>query len=176
MTTSSDPIVERVITERTKQGKILSYKFLVDGKEVPEDMKYCPVCKNILLKTAFTSSGTACAECARQKAREYYERVKHDAQWIRNRNAKAKKDGLEKKLRAIEHMGGVCQDCKKSYPPPVFDFHHLDPSEKELNLGDIMRRKDFSTIEKELSKCVLLCANCHRIRHFEGGFNEVGSS
>lgn len=167
---------KRVIDQRDEKGRIKSYKYLVDGKEVPEGKKYCPVCKTILPVEKFTKEGRACAECARKRARDYYDKVKHDAQWIRNRNEKAKKDGLEKKLRAIEHMGGVCQDCKKSYPPPVFDFHHLDPSEKELNLGDIMRRKDFSTIEKELSKCVLLCANCHRIRHFEGGLDEVRNS
>ena len=167
---------KRVVSERDEKGRIKSYKYLVNGKEVPEGKKYCPECKQILDKTSFTEKGTACKECSNKKARAYYEKVKKDAQWIRNRNAKAKKDGLEKKLKAIKYMGGVCQDCKKSYPPPVFDFHHLDPSEKELNLGDIMRRKDFSTIEKELSKCVLLCANCHRIRHFEGGLDEVRNS
>jgi hypothetical protein len=167
---------QRFVSERDAKGRIKAYKYLVDGKEVPENQKYCPICCSILCKTKFSSRGTACKECANKKARDYYERVKHDAKWIENRNVKARKDGLAKKLRAIEHMGGVCQDCKCSYPPPVFDFHHLDPLEKELNLGDIMRRKDFSTIEKELSKCVLLCANCHRIRHFEGGLNEVRES
>ena len=167
---------KRFVETRDEKGRIKSYKYLVDKKEVPEGKKYCPECAQILDKNKFSAKGTSCRECANKKSREYYEKVKKDAQWIRNRNARAKKDGLEKKLKAIKHMGGVCQDCKKSYPPPVFDFHHLDPSEKELNLGDIMRRKDFSTIEKELSKCVLLCANCHRIRHFEGGLNEVRES
>lgn len=167
---------ERVISERDEKGRIKSYKYLVDGKEVPEDKKYCASCSSILPKEAFSQKGTSCRECANKRSREYYDKVKHNAKWIRDRNERVKKDGVAKKLRAIEHMGGVCQDCKGSFPPPVFDFHHLDPSEKELNLGDIMRRKDFSTIEKELSKCVLLCANCHRIRHFEGGLDEVGNS
>ena len=77
---------------------------------------------------------------------------------------------------AVEYLGGACHDCGGKFPLPVYDFHHLDPTEKEHNLGNILRRKNFSEIEKELSKCVLLCANCHRIRHFEGGKNEVKRS
>ena len=50
----------------------------------------------------------------------------------------------------------------------VFDFHHLDPSEKEHSIAD-MRRNGFSKLNiiKEVNKCICLCANCHRILHFE---------
>jgi hypothetical protein len=64
-------------------------------------------------------------------------------------------------------MGSSCVDCGISYPNThysVFDFHHLDPSEKDVDWSKL-RLRSWDKIVKELSKCVLLCSNCHRIRH-----------
>lgn len=68
------------------------------------------------------------------------------------------------KAEEVARMGGVCQDCRDSFHPDVFDFHHEDPATKEfqwtrLRLFSAQRRR------AELAKCVLLCANCHRLRH-----------
>lgn len=159
-------IKERRINERSPEGKILSSTFLVDGQEVPKDKKYCASCDSIKEIEKFSSKGSSCRECASARAREYYHRVKKDAKWVMNRNEKAAKEGFEKKERAVNYKGGKCADCSGVFPLPVYDFHHLDPSEKEQNIGDIIRRKEFEEIKVELEKCVLLCANCHRIRHF----------
>lgn len=71
---------------------------------------------------------------------------------------------IEIKQKAIDYLGGKCQDCGLIDIPCVYDFHHLDPSEKELAFGS-RGGKSFETLKKELDKCVLLCANCHRKRH-----------
>lgn len=163
---------ERNVTRRGADGKIQSIQYLVDGKPVPQGYKYCPACQQILELSLFSSRGNACKECAKARARAWYEEAKQNPDWIKKRNERVTKDGVEKKKRAIAFLGGKCQDCGGVFHPAVFDFHHLDPSQKEHNLGNILRRKDFSSIEKELTKCVLLCANCHRLRHFEGGKNE----
>jgi hypothetical protein len=70
----------------------------------------------------------------------------------------------ERKRWAIEHKGGICVDCKQSYHPAAFQFHHLDPSKKEFswNKG---RLRSLKSVKKELENCILLCANCHFIRH-----------
>jgi len=68
------------------------------------------------------------------------------------------------KIKAIQYLGGKCQDCGLVDSPCVYDFHHLDPSKKELAFGK-RGGKSFETIKSELDKCVLLCANCHRKRH-----------
>jgi hypothetical protein len=70
----------------------------------------------------------------------------------------------DKKKEAIEFMGGKCIDCKGVFHPAVYQFHHLDPKTKEFSWGK-GRLKNFEKIKKELAKCVLLCANCHVIRH-----------
>jgi predicted HNH restriction endonuclease len=69
------------------------------------------------------------------------------------------------KLRAVEYMGGVCMDCKGAFHIAAFDFHHIDPREPDLIPSWLSR--SWANIEAELSKCVMLCANCHRIRHHE---------
>jgi hypothetical protein len=75
-----------------------------------------------------------------------------------------KKRNQAKKIKAIEYLGGVCFDCKLVYPPRVYDFHHLDPTQKDFTIARIIGRS-WDKIIPELDKCVLLCANCHRLRH-----------
>lgn len=69
------------------------------------------------------------------------------------------------KLLAIEYKGGVCHDCGESYHPAVYDFHHLNPSEKDFSIGRRKSLKFSQELKDELDKCVLLCSNCHRVRH-----------
>lgn len=70
----------------------------------------------------------------------------------------------KRKKEAINYMGGVCSDCNNSFHPAAFEFHHLNPSKKEYQ-WDKMRLISKDKMYTELDKCVMLCANCHRIRH-----------
>lgn len=71
----------------------------------------------------------------------------------------------EVKKRAVEYLGGKCVDCEKEYPPVVFDFDHIDPTVKSFKIsGKAIYR--WHEIKKELDKCQLRCANCHRLRHY----------
>lgn len=70
------------------------------------------------------------------------------------------------KRRAVECLGGACVDCGlRSELLNVYDFHHLDPAQKEFNLGTIIKSADWTIVERELKKCALLCVICHRTRH-----------
>ena len=87
--------------------------------------------------------------------------------YIRDRDrVRIRNNREDKKTLLAEHFGNKCVDCGKSYPPCVYDYHHRDPSTKEFEIGSKM----FYTLERliaEGEKCDLLCANCHRIRHFD---------
>lgn len=85
------------------------------------------------------------------------ERRKKHADQARNR-------GRLRKLEAVQYLGGVCKDCQQEYHPAVYEFHHLEPLEKDMNGSQFLQRKR-EDMFKELDKCVLLCANCHRMRH-----------
>lgn len=68
------------------------------------------------------------------------------------------------KEKIIQDMGGKCADCGKSYSYEIYDFHHIDPTQKEYNWKE-MKGFNEKKRNKELSKCILLCANCHKSRH-----------
>lgn len=71
------------------------------------------------------------------------------------------------KKKMVEHKGGKCEDCGDgSLCADIYDFHHLNPDEKDFNLSKSLTDGiTWDDIIKELKKCVLLCSNCHRIRH-----------
>ena len=74
---------------------------------------------------------------------------------------------IKRKINAIKYKGSSCIDCGISYPNEpyvVFDFHHRDPSEKDVDWGKLKLRSQ-KAINTELDKCDLLCSNCHRKRH-----------
>ena len=72
---------------------------------------------------------------------------------------------VKNKLKGIEYLGGKCAHCGiVSEHRSIYDFHHLDKKEKEADPGSLLHYS-WTRIQKELDKCILLCANCHRIEH-----------
>jgi hypothetical protein len=111
--------------------------------------KKCSDCKEEKLLTEFYSKGdrfqSKCKSC-------------HNAYCIQR--------WIKHKLDAIEYKGGRCFDCRQTFPYPVYEFHHLDPKQKDVAWNKL-RLRSKKARQEELDKCVLLCANCHRIRHHE---------
>lgn len=57
-----------------------------------------------------------------------------------------------------------CENCGENFPP-CLDFHHKD-SDKEYLVSTMPNNgRSWDSILKEISKCQLLCANCHRKEH-----------
>lgn len=111
------------------------------------DMRKCKVC-GVSDSEKFCPSDNKnwCSEC-----RSIYNREK----------------GLYLKLKAIEFMGGKCCKCGYDKVVSAFDFHHEDNNSKEFLLSSLFKKGAYwDEIEKELKKCILLCANCHRELHY----------
>ena len=58
-----------------------------------------------------------------------------------------------------------CKICRYSKCLEAIEFHHINPALKEWKLSDLITHKR-ETIEIELSKGILVCANCHREIHY----------
>ena|SRR3989304_3347259 len=80
-----------------------------------------------------------------------------------------KKDVIQRKQlrkkQAVEYKGGKCEKCEYNKCIWALEFHHKHKSDKEFNLSTLMRYS-FEKIKKELDKCNLICANCHRETEF----------
>jgi hypothetical protein len=58
-----------------------------------------------------------------------------------------------------------CADCHVKYPYFVMDFHHEDGKGENIS-NMVARNVSVITLLSEIFKCIVLCANCHRIRSY----------
>lgn len=72
--------------------------------------------------------------------------------------------GHQKRLKAVEKLGGKCIICGYCRYTGSLDIHHLDPSKKDTKFSQ-MRGWTWERILKEIDNCVLLCKNCHSELH-----------
>lgn len=77
---------------------------------------------------------------------------------------KQREDKRARKLWAIDYLGGKCCSCNLTYHPSVYEFHHIDPTLKDRDPSKMLQLS-LSKLQVELDKCLLLCANCHRLHH-----------
>jgi len=67
------------------------------------------------------------------------------------------------KLKLIEYKGGKCCFCNYNKCVGALHFHHVNPNEKDFNIGGT--NLSFEKLKKEVDKCVLVCSNCHSEIH-----------
>lgn len=67
-----------------------------------------------------------------------------------------------------KYLRGKCSICGIEYNGEngaIFDFHHINPEEKEYRPSTLSSIADWERVKKELDKCILVCSNCHRLIH-----------
>lgn len=103
------------------------------------------------------------------KQKEYQRNhyLKYKEKYLANKYLKRKE--LREKIRKLKSET-PCSDCKATYPYYVMDFDHLE--NKEYLIARLINDNKKSALEKEMEKCQIVCANCHRIRTFNR-LNEV---
>lgn len=101
---------------------------------------------------------------AQEDSKRHYRRNK-EQYLARNR---AKRAQLNDFLRKYKEFHG-CKDCKGKFPYYVLDFDHRDPSKKQFEPARLTRLGSWDRMLGEISKCDVVCANCHRERTHQGG-------
>ena len=106
-----------------------------------EKILICSICeKKVVLSKKKGNIGKVCYRC-RQKYRQ-----------------------IKLKQKAIAYKGGKCQICGYDKCTDALDFHHRNPEEKEF-LISCKFNMSWDNIKRELDKCDMICANCHREIH-----------
>jgi hypothetical protein len=132
--------------------------------------KLCPGCGQVRQGDEFNFQRRAtglrqvyCRTCSRAYVREHYARNRD--YYVRKavyRNRVQRRDLMD---RILEYLRcHPCVDCGEN-DPVVLDFDHVDASGKSWNIADKVKDgSSWRTIQAEIEKCVVRCANDHRRR------------
>lgn len=136
--------------------------------------KYCSRCSKEKDLSLFNKKSTSndglqpfCKDCNKAYHKEHYKLNKT------NYITKSRIQRGKNKIAWDEFKATLsCKICGEDHPA-CLEFHHKNPDEKEFNLGQAYFRYGKEKIKIELEKCDILCANCHRIEHYN---NRVSSN
>ena len=86
------------------------------------------------------------------------------------------KNKYQEKKNTIQELKAQCKCAKcgesRGY---VLDYHHIDPNQKEKGVARLVSSTySIDNVYKEIEKCIVLCANCHReFHHFKNLDNNL---
>lgn len=82
--------------------------------------------------------------------------------------AKQRREELKKYIEDVK-KAGCCIKCNNP-DYRVLEFHHREPDKKKFSIVQaVHNRYSLPALIREIEKCNLMCANCHRIEHFNDG-------
>lgn len=94
-------------------------------------------------------------------------RIKQTADEKRRSNYKRVRERRRTlKKKAVLYKGGKCERCGYDKCIWALDFHHKNKKEKLFSISQFTCL-GWEKIKKELDKCMIICANCHREVHHE---------
>ena len=114
-----------------------------------------------------------CTKCGEVKPKtdEYFHRwgkgrgLRGDCKVCKRSEVKGRVAVLrERRYDIMKQRDTMCADCGID-DLRVIDFHHIDPTQKLAPVAYLATRRPH-ILEAEMDKCIPLCANCHRIRHW----------
>lgn len=133
-------------------------------------MKECNRCKSlkdlsdfVVAKDSKNGYKGYCKQCQNDRQRSLYKASPDKRKKQVYRAVKARKKRLCEEVDKIKSI--PCTDCKQIYPPYVMDFDHRDSKQKIGGLSKMARQGiSKEKILLEITKCDVVCSNCHRIR------------
>lgn len=104
-------------------------------------------------------------EDRREYARQWYQKNK-EAHKARAKANRASQRAAWREFKAQQ----VCAHCGAQHPA-VIDFHHVDRNESNKKVYKLVSNCQFAEARREAElRCIPLCANCHRILHWDEGY------
>ncbi len=112
----------------------------------------------------FGQAYNTCRECKRIRERRLRATLTPESTKARAKIRGERKRARYDKILAYKALKGCCR-CPED-DPVCLDLHHSDPTTKEFAVSAaVARDTPWNKIEEEMTKCVVICANCHRKLH-----------
>jgi hypothetical protein len=106
-----------------------------------------------------------CRPCMNDISRERYHSDREGNAEKQRILKKARMDAMRKYIRAIKNST-PCLDCNELYPWYVMDFDHVN-GKKTTSISEMVQQSAAKwKVLSEITKCELVCSNCHRKRTF----------
>jgi hypothetical protein len=93
----------------------------------------------------------------------YHVRSDEDSRGKLKRRVEQRKNKMRRFIEDLK-SSTPCMDCNVQYPSCVMDFDHRPDVVKKANVSQLNLFSSMEDLQNEISKCDLVCANCHRIR------------
>ena len=93
-----------------------------------------------------------------REKRKYADRAKYMVQAVSKRRKKIRK-------MAVKYKGGKCIFCGYSKYVGALDFHHAENDGTNFGISAKGYTRSWERVRRELDKCIIVCANCHRELH-----------
>ena len=111
-------------------------------------------------------------DTSRYQSKEWKEYQRnYQRSWHQRHRAKRLARMYERKRAIHDYIQNMknqlhCVDCGQRHPATLH-FHHLNSEDKVFSISYAANRGfSLDRIKKEIGKCIVLCANCHAIRHY----------
>jgi hypothetical protein len=103
-----------------------------------------------------------CRKCHAAYRRQHY--LANRDTYIKREVERIKGYRISNRSRILEYLSThPCVDCGET-DVVVLEFDHRDASTKSGDVTFIAARKSWRTVKREIAKCDVRCANCHRRR------------
>lgn len=93
--------------------------------------------------------------------KNWYEKNKEK---VKENVARIKRENRNKFLQFKATLS--CSHCGFSHPA-VIDFHHVVRDGTKQDINRLVSASRYKAAYEEIKKCIPLCANCHRILHWD---------
>jgi polyribonucleotide nucleotidyltransferase len=129
-------------------------------------MKLCGKCKQLKPKIEFAKNSAKkdglnwqCKKCNDEYQKQWYnknkkKRIKQINIWRDNKR--------QEQIEKINNLKTHCYVCGNR-DIRTLEFHHY--KSKQENISSMIGKFSWKNILKEIEKCIIVCANCHKILH-----------
>jgi hypothetical protein len=128
-------------------------------------MKICSKCKQEKELTGFNKHRYGvqswCIECVKERSKKHYEEKGILLKEKRKLYIQQRREWFNEFKKTLK-----CIVCGENHIA-CLEFHHRDPKQKEFGIAGAISHSNKEKVIKELEKCDVLCANCHRKHHYE---------